>query len=143
MKSPLTPGVFCRTLLFLVAALFFLRFLANQSATRVHAQIEHSTNSATTLVVHPNYRRDTSNELRSMALFSDLDDGHLESERPVVALAPDGLNSGQRPTPTPTPHMTPVTPESAAVEQTSQGTKPSAEVVASFDGLGYGFQGPQ
>jgi hypothetical protein len=32
---------------------------------------------------------------------------------------------------------------SAAVEQTSQGTRPSAVLVESFDGLGVGFEGPQ
>ncbi|RKY89381.1 hypothetical protein DRQ09_01425 [candidate division KSB1 bacterium] len=32
---------------------------------------------------------------------------------------------------------------SASVEQTEQGTKPSPEIVASFDGLGEGFEGPQ
>jgi hypothetical protein len=32
---------------------------------------------------------------------------------------------------------------SASVEQTSQGTKPAPEIVASFDGLGDGFTGPQ
>jgi len=32
---------------------------------------------------------------------------------------------------------------SGAVEQTSQGTKPPASLVASFDGLGVGFEGPQ
>ena len=31
----------------------------------------------------------------------------------------------------------------AAVEQTTMGTKPAAELVASFDGLGVGFTGPQ
>jgi len=31
----------------------------------------------------------------------------------------------------------------AAVEQTAQGTRPAADLVASFDGLGVGFQGPQ
>ncbi len=31
----------------------------------------------------------------------------------------------------------------AAVEQTTQGTRPPAELVASFDGLGVGFDGPQ
>lgn len=31
----------------------------------------------------------------------------------------------------------------AAVEQQSQGSQPGAEMVASFDGLGVGFQGPQ
>src|SRR5262249_13844753 len=32
---------------------------------------------------------------------------------------------------------------SAAVEQTTQGTKAAPQLVASFDGLGHGFQGPQ
>ncbi|MDT8400308.1 MAG: hypothetical protein RQ743_01325 [Bacteroidales bacterium] len=31
----------------------------------------------------------------------------------------------------------------ASVEQTSQGNRPAAEIIASFDGLGYGFEGPQ
>src|SRR5436853_2552804 len=31
----------------------------------------------------------------------------------------------------------------AAIEQTSQGTRPSATLVESFDGLGFGFEGPQ
>lgn len=33
--------------------------------------------------------------------------------------------------------------EPVNIEQTKQGTKPSAEIVASFEGLGDGFQGPQ
>ncbi len=32
---------------------------------------------------------------------------------------------------------------SAAVEQTTPGSKPPASIVASFDGLGFGFEGPQ
>src|SRR5437016_2328861 len=39
------------------------------------------------------------------------------------------------------PQKTPLT--SASVEQTSQGMKPAPEIVASFDGLGDGFEGPQ
>src|SRR6185295_8298154 len=31
----------------------------------------------------------------------------------------------------------------AHIEQTTQGSRPSAELVASFDGLGVGFVGPQ
>src|SRR2546429_8372139 len=31
----------------------------------------------------------------------------------------------------------------AAIEQTSQGTRPSATLLESFDGLGSGFEGPQ
>jgi len=34
-------------------------------------------------------------------------------------------------------------PTSASVEQTEQGTRPPAEIIASFDGLGVGFEGPQ
>ena len=34
-------------------------------------------------------------------------------------------------------------PGSAAVEQTIQGTRPAPAIVASFDGLGVGFEGPQ
>jgi len=30
-----------------------------------------------------------------------------------------------------------------AVEQRSQGTRPSAQLAESFDGLGFGFEGPQ
>ena len=30
-----------------------------------------------------------------------------------------------------------------SIEQTTQGTRPPAEIVVSFDGLGYGFEGPQ
>ena len=37
----------------------------------------------------------------------------------------------------------PASPVSADVEQTAQGVRPSAKLVESFDGLGFGFQGPQ
>jgi hypothetical protein len=63
--------------------------------------------------------------------------GHTSSQ----AFAPS--SSTPTPTPTPTPTMTPVTAASAAVEQTTQGTKPAARLVESFDGLGFGIEGPQ
>jgi hypothetical protein len=37
----------------------------------------------------------------------------------------------------------PVAAASAAIEQTAQGPRPSAILVESFDGLGFGFEGPQ
>jgi hypothetical protein len=40
------------------------------------------------------------------------------------------------------PAFPPRNPLGAAVEQTSQGNRPPAEIVASFDGLGVGFEGP-
>ena len=51
----------------------------------------------------------------------------------------------QRPAqPPPPPYVAPpVTPAGAAVEQISQGERPAAAIVASFDGLGVGFEGPQ
>ncbi len=46
--------------------------------------------------------------------------------------------------PVPPPVSPPViTAKGAAVEQTAPGTRPPAELVASFDGLGVGFEGPQ
>ncbi len=44
---------------------------------------------------------------------------------------------------TPTPPVAPGSRTGASVEQTSQGTRPRAALVESFDGLGAGFSGPQ
>ncbi|MGQ0648933.1 MAG: hypothetical protein ACT4P7_15350 [Gemmatimonadaceae bacterium] len=55
------------------------------------------------------------------------------------ALTPDG-GADQRGAAV---EMPGVPPRSAAIEQTAQGTRPSARLVASFDGLGVGFSGPQ
>jgi hypothetical protein len=41
------------------------------------------------------------------------------------------------------PAVAPGDPAGAAVEQTSHGSRPALELVASFDGLGFGFDGPQ
>ena len=53
-----------------------------------------------------------------------------QEERPEEAIPP--------PTPPPT-----LSPASIAVEQRSQGTRPAAPLLESFDGLGAGFEGPQ
>jgi len=49
----------------------------------------------------------------------------------------------QSPTAPITPPVMTSPPGAAVVEQRSQGTRPGAELVASFDGLGVGFEGPQ
>jgi len=55
-----------------------------------------------------------------------------------------GLPAVQEPRPTPTPYAAPNVPSAgAAIEQTSHGTKPAPRLVESFEGLGFGFQGPQ
>src|SRR5438874_5166715 len=52
-----------------------------------------------------------------------------------------GKAARQSPTPITPPVM--VSPPGAAkIEQTSQGTRPDATLVESFDGLGLGFEGP-
>jgi hypothetical protein len=55
------------------------------------------------------------------------------------------LIGGQQPPPAaPAPPPVITAPDgSAAVEQSTQGAKPPAALVASFDGLGVGFEGPQ
>jgi hypothetical protein len=60
-----------------------------------------------------------------------------------VSLAALSIDGQQAP---PAPIVAPVMtapPGSAAVEQTTHGMKPPATIVASFDGLGVGFEGPQ
>ena len=53
----------------------------------------------------------------------------------------DSQRQGGEPAPRPKPP--PVSPAGVAVEQKSQGTRPTAKLVESFDGLGFGFEGPQ
>jgi hypothetical protein len=62
------------------------------------------------------------------ALASDSD--AVQEQRPEEAIPP--------PLPTPT-----LSPAGIAVEQTSQGSRPAAPLLESFDGLGAGFEGPQ
>jgi hypothetical protein len=82
-------------------------------------------------------RRDVSKPLGSVS--NTAEDPNPKIETPPNSLAPDEGEETQ----TPTPKMTPVTAASAAIEQKSPGTKPQARLVESFDGLGYGFEGPQ
>jgi len=58
------------------------------------------------------------------------DDPDADQEKPPEPIPP--------PTPLPT-----LSPAGIAVEQTSQGTRPAAPILDSFDGLGAGFEGPQ
>src|SRR5262249_59793202 len=62
----------------------------------------------------------------------------VESEDQDSELAPM-----QRPTPSPTPPDMSSPAAAQPVEQTKPGNRPSAEIIANFDGLGAGFKGPQ
>ena len=116
------------------------------SISRAHPQTQiSSVVIAQGVTVQQAVRTDISKPLDSITNTPEEDRGNLNIG--VYALASDDEHEEpqqtQRPTPTPTPQMTPVTPASAAVEQQSQGSKPAARLVESFDGLGFGFQGPQ
>jgi hypothetical protein len=54
----------------------------------------------------------------------------------------DAAGGSQQPPPPPPAPPPVIGPKSAAVEQTSPGTKASADLLDSFDGLGFGFEGP-
>jgi len=66
----------------------------------------------------------------------------LESFAPSAPADLDVLPM-QDPSPSPTPPDMTSPPGARAVEQTKQGNRPSATVVANFDGLGAGFKGLQ
>jgi hypothetical protein len=98
---------------------------------------------------------DVSVPLASMAALKNRNDNSQEKSRagaegddveiPQYALAPsprDG-DDGRPLAASPRAEAMTIPPASASVEQTEQGTKPPPEIVASFDGLGEGFEGPQ
>jgi hypothetical protein len=64
------------------------------------------------------------------------DDDEIEAPR-------NALMQGPPPAAPPVPPTMAAAKGSEAVEQTSPGTKPAPTIVASFDGLGVGFNGPQ
>ena len=80
--------------------------------------------------------RDTSAALVSLVSLGQ--ESTVCIECPAEALAPAPTQQGGG-----SPAVAPNNPSGAAVEQTSHGTKPALELVASFDGLGVGFDGPQ
>ena len=92
---------------------------------------------------------DTSAPLASLAAPGPLAEDRSaagRSQRPPNALAPvdpDDEDQAQNPPAPITPPVITTPAGSEKVEQDAQGTKPAATLVASFDGLGIGFDGPQ
>jgi len=80
--------------------------------------------------------RDVSPRLDSMVPVQSEDGSEHEGEAPAHALAPQATRGAQA------APVTTVAPGSEKVEQTQQGTRPAARIVAIFDGLGEGFEGP-
>ena len=94
------------------------------------------------VIVHRSVAHDVSLPLAILADLageSVIAGAEEDGERPPYALAP---MQGRANAPIVPPTIT-TPPGSAAVEQTSPGTRPPAALLASFDGLGVGFTGPQ
>jgi hypothetical protein len=90
--------------------------------------------SAGHTIVNPMVKFDTSAPLTTLLTLYQAPP-RVERPRPPNGTPPGG--AGTIPPPAAIP------PEGAAVEQTSPGKRPAATMVASFDGLGVGFSGPQ
>jgi hypothetical protein len=99
---------------------------ANVEATKVHI---------TELTVHQSLRSDRSRPLAQLGTAKLAATSIVEPDEPRTQMpgGPGATTSDPKPIPA----------AGAAVEQKSQGTRAPAEVLASFDGLGVGFNGPQ
>jgi hypothetical protein len=89
--------------------------------------------------------------LRAVPRVRDISVGravHADRSRPLRSVVADvaaAEREGQQAPPRRSegaPAEAPKNADGARVEQTTMGTKPAAELVASFDGLGVGFEGP-
>jgi hypothetical protein len=99
-----------------------------------------------TVTVTPSIAHDVSSPLNALDV-AGADDGtssadHVDPDRARRVMSVEPNEQRQEPVTASLPVMT-TPPGSAAVEQTTFGTKPPATLVASFDGLGVGFSGPQ
>src|SRR6188768_3229388 len=95
------------------------------------------TSTSGSVVVRHAVASDVSQPLTALAALGIQDDCN---ECPRNALAPEEKEQQQG---NGAPASAPGNAAGAAIEQTSHGTRPSLELVASFDGLGVGFDGPQ
>ena len=89
--------------------------------------------------VHRAAAFDVSPPLASLRAAAPLEDAAPECDEP------DGCGDSQAGPRADPPYVPPppVPAVAAAIEQTSQGASPAAKLIASFDGLGMGFEGPQ
>jgi hypothetical protein len=120
--------------------------LAGVVATRAIANRENPP-SISAVIVRRAVAHDVSPALSTLARRVDPRAADArDAEHVANTLAPETAESAEAAMQTPAPPAPPVMTApagSAAVEQTTQGDKAAPEIVASFDGLGVGFDGPQ
>jgi hypothetical protein len=126
-----------------LAAIFFAFTLYRpHSAEQGGVKNDHVKPGA--VMVHPAAKHDVSQPLALLAASEESRVRSSEFGVPPYALAPDYSETAQQnPAATITPPVITSPAGAAAVEQKSQGARPSAALVESFDGLGVGFEGPQ
>ena len=105
-----------------------------------------SVHARSAVTVTPAIAHDVSGPLEALDVAvpndsgSPIDHEGTDRARRVMAVEPNGGAGAARADSFP---VITTPPGSEAVEQTTFGTKPPATIVASFDGLGVGFRGPQ
>jgi hypothetical protein len=133
-----TPCVFLKKKLCVVCGLITLAALVSlahvaeaQAAQQAPSESEWQ---AGHVIVNPQVHADTSASLSSMA---------ASYQAPPRVERPHPTTGGPAEKPTAAASPVAISPEGAAVEQITEGTRPPAAMPISFDGLGVGFTGPQ
>jgi len=109
------------------------------SAVTVCSSVMHDESPSLSSLARDFESKDVS---QSMAQSDEEDEGEAEEHENVVAPQQKAADAAGATT-SRSAAITGVAAGSSTVEQTEQGTKPPPEIVASFDGLGEGFEGPQ
>src|ERR1051325_3200773 len=98
-----------------------------RSGANASAETNHGANGAVT--IYSDAKHDLSQSLKSLAVsVKEADGEETEQQPPAAPIKPPVIT---------TP------PGAEKVEQKAQGSRASAELVESFDGMGVGFEGPQ
>jgi hypothetical protein len=148
---PLSDGVFAMSAVVVLAAFLHCNLHAESTAAKTGAASQSAISRSANVrasVVH-----DVSPALSTLATVRDEDneeEEEIESEMdldeadlPLHVLAPQSAGEGPMTNQLSAADAFASPPGSAVIEQTEHGSKAAPELIASFDGLGEGFTGPQ
>jgi hypothetical protein len=142
------PRAYVPTALAMMAAFCMFARVAGSPSRSDHGQ--KTSQAVAAVLVHRAMHNDVSRPLASLeergdsVAPADCEGASCGTSRGVSADGPDAPEE-QRPDeviPPPAPPPT-LSPAGTSIEQTSQGMRPAAPLLESFDGLGAGFAGPQ
>jgi len=136
----------------MLAVCVFVFVFASGSAMQSLSELSQGAGPEGAVLVHHAIKFDVSQPLASMreshdrTVLPDCEGAACGTSPTSLVDADDsGVPQQRRPDePIPPPEPPPaLSPAGIAVEQTSQGTRPTVPLLESFDGLGSGFEGPQ